>query len=381
MKRILAIDGGGIRGVFALQILERIEGIFREEYQRPDLVLADVFDMFAGTSTGAIIATGLAWGKSAGEIGAMYVKFGPQMFCRERWFHRYKCKYRVEGLRKFFQDQLSEDGQGKEAALLGSGRLRAKLLMVMRNATTGKTWVITNHPDAVYNDPKRKESDLKLPLWQLLLATTAAPTFFPPEKIRVGEKEFLFVDGGVTPFANPALVAVLHATLPQYRMCWPTGRDALHVISVGTGMFHVRLPPKEAGRINVLDQMRFVIPTIVSTTSIEQDVACRIMGDCVYGHAIDAIMGQMQAPSLFGAGEQKFTYVRYDKALDTPELVVTRPLRSEMDNLKLIPSLAGLGREYAAEHVKWEHLWPRGCNGVERKKEIAAEAATPVKAF
>src|ERR1700689_3546724 len=88
MKRILAIDGGGIRGIFALQILLRIEELFRREQNRPELVLADVFDMFAGTSTGAIIATLLSWGKSAAEIEKLYVNYSAAMFCREKWFHR-----------------------------------------------------------------------------------------------------------------------------------------------------------------------------------------------------------------------------------------------------------------------------------------------------
>ncbi len=52
-KRILSFDGGGIRGLFSLQIAARIEQLFREEYDQPSLVLSDVYDMFAGTSTGA----------------------------------------------------------------------------------------------------------------------------------------------------------------------------------------------------------------------------------------------------------------------------------------------------------------------------------------
>jgi patatin-like phospholipase/acyl hydrolase len=64
MKRILALDGGGIRGMFSLQILARIEELFRQDRNEPNLVLADVFDFIAGTSTGAIIATFLALGEN-----------------------------------------------------------------------------------------------------------------------------------------------------------------------------------------------------------------------------------------------------------------------------------------------------------------------------
>jgi hypothetical protein len=359
MKRILAIDGGGIRGIFALQILMRVEELLRQEHRRPNLVLADVFDLIAGTSTGAIIAVMLAWGKSAGEIEDLYVNHGGTMFCREKWFHRLRCKYRADVFSRFFREHLCEDDAGSMPALLGSKRLRTKLLMVMRNASSGKTWVVTNHPDSIFNDSKRPDCDLNIPLWQLLRATTAAPTFFSPEQIAVGEQRYLFVDGGVTPFANPTLVAVLRATMPQYRICWPTGRDKLHVISVGTGLFHPRLPEKAAESINYLDQLRFVIPTIVSTTSIEQDLTCRIMGDCIFGHPFDAEIGDLRSPTLFESHEQKFTYVRYDQALDAPELAVARPMRADMDNLQLIPSLRALGRQYAADHVKPEHFGPR----------------------
>jgi putative intracellular protease/amidase len=89
--------------------------------------------------------------------------------------------------------------------------------------------------DAHYNDPCREDCNLNVPLWKLLRASTAAPTFFPPERIDYGKRQFLFVDGGVTPFLNPALIAVLTATLPQYCLAWPAGRETLHGVSVATG--------------------------------------------------------------------------------------------------------------------------------------------------
>ncbi|MEM6916215.1 MAG: patatin-like phospholipase family protein, partial [Verrucomicrobiota bacterium] len=66
MKRILSLDGGGIRGVFTIAILERIEALLREHYKdsKPGLVLADYFDFIGGTSTGAIIAALLSKGLS-----------------------------------------------------------------------------------------------------------------------------------------------------------------------------------------------------------------------------------------------------------------------------------------------------------------------------
>ena len=86
-KRMLALDGGGVRGALALGYLARIEAILRERYQRPDLVLRDYFDLIGGTSTGAIIATALAIGMDAEAVRALYLQLGPEVFAKKRrWF-------------------------------------------------------------------------------------------------------------------------------------------------------------------------------------------------------------------------------------------------------------------------------------------------------
>ncbi len=123
MKRILALDGGGIRGVFSLQILARIEHLFRENLNRPDLVLADVFDLIAGTSTGAIIATFLSWGLPVREIERLYVERAREMFAREHWWlyrRWFKAKYRSDLIENFFRTTFSDPADGGEPARLGS---------------------------------------------------------------------------------------------------------------------------------------------------------------------------------------------------------------------------------------------------------------------
>ena len=117
---------------------------------------------------------------------------------------------------------------------LGSEKLRTLLMMVMRNATTDSPWPLSNNPKAKYNEPARVDCNLKLPLWQLVRASTAAPTYFPPEVVRVG-RDFIFVDGAVTMFNNPAFQLFLMATSEPYRLVWPTGEDNMLLISVGTG--------------------------------------------------------------------------------------------------------------------------------------------------
>ncbi len=79
-KRILALDGGGIRGALTVGFLKRIEQILRERHGRPDLLLCDYFDLIGGTSTGAIIAAALSIGMSADEVTRSYLEFGGEVF-------------------------------------------------------------------------------------------------------------------------------------------------------------------------------------------------------------------------------------------------------------------------------------------------------------
>ena len=133
MKRILSLDGGGIRGVFSLEILLHMQQLLRDSYGRPDLVLADHFDMFAGTSTGAIIATCLCWGMTVEAVLDLYEKHGQTMFRPVSWSKPLKklffARYEARPLSEFLLNLFSEDGDGKVPALLGSERLRKALLV------------------------------------------------------------------------------------------------------------------------------------------------------------------------------------------------------------------------------------------------------------
>jgi len=125
------------------------------------------------------------------------------------------------------KEVFSEDEMGQVPALLDSRRLRTLLCLVMRNYSTGSPWPISNNPAAKFNDPASPECNLRIPLWQLVRASTAAPTFFPPETIELGGRRHVFVDGGITPYNNPSLLLYLMATLPCFRLEWERGLDKL----------------------------------------------------------------------------------------------------------------------------------------------------------
>jgi uncharacterized protein len=360
-RRILSLDGGGLRGVFTLQVLAKIEQLLREGRKKPGLVLADEFDLIAGTSTGAIIATLLAWGLAVRDIEKLYIEQSEGMFAQAALLERWKNKYTPANITAFFRKFFSEDGEGLVPSTLGTKKLKTLILLVMRNASTGSAWPVTNNPDAMFNDPKLTNCNLQVPLWQLVRASTAAPTFFPPERITFGEDPFWFLDGGITPYNNPALIAFLTATLPGYRLNWKTGVDHLRIISVGTGNSRVRLAAEKAANFNLLDAAKYVIPALIHSVSADQDLLCRALGHCEFGAPIDMEVGDLigESDGLGPRADRKFSYVRYDHRFTKDEedemRLVGRSDSIGMDNLLIVRPLIKFGKKYA-EIVRPEHL-------------------------
>ena len=140
------------------------------------------------------------------QIREIYVKRAREMFSPARIFQRFQNRYVSANLERILKSMLGE-------MTLGSDALQTLLLLVMRNATTDSPWPISNNPQALFNDPASPHCNLKLPLWQLVRASTAAPIYFPPEVIDIGGQRFIFVDGAVTMYNNPAFLLFLMATL------------------------------------------------------------------------------------------------------------------------------------------------------------------------
>jgi uncharacterized protein len=359
-RHVLALDGGGIRGVFSLEILARMEQLLREKTGRPDFVLAEHFDMIAGTSTGAIIAAFLSWGEPVSRIQDFYKTEARRIFVRAPLWRLRRGILDERYLTAFLKGFFVEDDS--TAALLGSGRLRTLLLLVMRNASTSSAWPVTNNPAAVFNSRRRSdgapnpECNLNLPLWQLVRASAAAPAYFPPEVVQLGERRHEFIDGGITAYNNPAFIAFLTATLPQYRIQWPAGPEYLSVVSVGTGQ--ARRPPNPWLRrwFNLLSHALAVPDGLMDAIAREQDVLCRAIGDCVFGASLDAELGDMvKAPAPW---PKQFTYVRYNREFTEPEIEGAERQSAGsfgLSDVRLMDFLCATGAEYA-RNVKLEHF-------------------------
>ena len=361
MKKILTLDGGGIRGVFSLEILLRIQELLRVHTASPKLVLADYFDFFAGTSTGAIIATCLSWGMDVDDILKLYVEHGKTMFQHVPWYRPIKrlfvSQYEAKPLSRMLQRIFSEDGNGAVPALLGTDRLKTLLLVVVRNHSTGSAWPITNNRRAKYNDVSLPDCNLNLPLWKIVRASTAAPVFFDPEEIVLGERHFVFVDGGITPYNNPALIAARTATLPAYNIGWETGPDKLRVISVGTLRITSAAFQKTAQEMWLGYHLPRIPAALIQGISLEQDYACRCLGECIFGEELDSEVGSLVGGSI--PGHKWFSYVRYNQSLlgsEAEKILAKYSNLARLDAVSAIPLVRELGRAYAAEHIALDHL-------------------------
>ena len=366
-KRLLTIDGGGIRGVIALEVLleiEQILGAGRSEFR-----LADYFDYIAGTSTGAIIATGLSLGMSVRQLLDFYQEKGALMFDHASLLRRFRQKFDDRNLASMLQEVMGAETK------LGSDRLRTLLMVVLRNATTNSPWPVSNNPYAKYNDPARPDCNLELPLWRLVRASTAAPTYFPPEVVQIGPNNFIFVDGGVTMYNNPAFLTFLMATTQAYwphkdrrsagEVAWPaaTGADALLLVSVGTGTAANANAGLLPGEMNLVYNATTIPSALMFAAGNEQDMLCRIFGDCLVGDPLDREIGDLIGESSRGAIREKlFTYARYNADLGTAGLAELGlghldPVKvQKMNSTDGMNEMREVGRAIAGRKVRAEHF-------------------------
>lgn len=361
-RKLLAIDGGGIRGVLSLQILAEIERILIESSGRPDYRLADYFDYVAGTSTGGIVAAGISVGMSVQEILDFYLNNGAAMFDKAWILNRLKFRYDSEPLAQKLQQVFGK------TTTLGGSELETMLLLIMRNATTDSPWPISNNPYAKYNDVAHAACNLHFPLWQLVRASTAAPTYFPPEVIDCGGKPFIFVDGGVTMYNNPAFQMFLMATVDRYwahapadSRGWKAGIEDMLIVSVGTGTSpgnNYSLRPEE---MNVLFNATTIPSALMYAALNEQDFLCRVFGDCVSGAPLDREIDDM-IRSRGPLDAKLFRYARYNAELTLEGLRalgcgdVDPASVQKLDSIDALGGLQKVGKAVAAQRVKADHF-------------------------
>lgn len=351
-KKILTLDGGGIRGIITLEILMKLEKTLRERFSsNKNFVLAEYFDFISGTSTGAIIAAGLSRGWTVEKIRNFYLESGKNMFHKAFILRRMRYKYKYDKLKKKLKEVFGSD------TMLGSEEIKTILMIVMRNATTDSPWPVSNNPYAKYNDKSRPDCNLNLPLWQLVRASTAAPVYFPPETVQIGEKKFVFVDGGVTTYNNPSFQSFLMATIEPYKLNWQIGENKILIVSVGTGTnpkANTDLKPKE---MNLIYNATSIPSALMFAALNEQDTLCRVFGKCLVGDQLDREIEDLIDSK--GPVEPKlFTYIRYNvelsrESLDNLGLYDIKPKNvQKMDTIDHINDLQRVGQAVTEKKVK-----------------------------
>lgn len=199
-RKILCLEGGGVNGVFAAQILADVEDELREQ-GKPHFA-GEYFDLIAGTSTGGIIALGLALRIPARTILEFYLNKSSLIFPRRRVARELREKVRFAALNKTMYANTELIGELKSAfedKTLGDAKTR---LIIPSYFLDGRKMVVfkTRH-HALF------QHDYKLPAWEVAAATSAAPYYLDSYKM---EDERAFADGGIWA-NNPSMVAVAEA--------------------------------------------------------------------------------------------------------------------------------------------------------------------------
>lgn len=225
--KILTIDGGGIRGIFPITILAAIERKLKND-GNPRWQIYHHFDLISGTSTGGIIALGLALGVPAQDILDIYMKHASTIFGSPKSLigNFFMAKHKREGLEKLLRETFSKYNNGKDPILKDC---KTNVCIPIYDLLQGKFSVCKN----AYH--KSFVRDYHIPAYQVALATSAAPTYFDPYSatyidLNGTEKSFSNkVDGGVAA-NNPTLLAIIEAQTAFYKEL-----SELKIFSIGTG--------------------------------------------------------------------------------------------------------------------------------------------------
>jgi hypothetical protein len=246
--KILSLDGGGIRGLVSAYMLLEIEKQLKENGEPP---IREYFDMIAGTSTGSILAAGIALGYPIEELIDIYEKRGLEIFPYQKLYDwkRLKLlfkygisapKFSNEGLinllkkEKRFQKQ-EEDGTYRYITLqevgkdVGKDEKKPIVLILAFDTIYRNTTFFTNDSLAA----KNKRWFNNIPLWEICVSSASAPTFFPAYELKYREQDkedwtFPHVDGGVTA-NNPSLCAIARAIKLGHKL------EDISLLSIGTG--------------------------------------------------------------------------------------------------------------------------------------------------
>ncbi|MEZ5818724.1 MAG: patatin-like phospholipase family protein [Hyphomicrobiaceae bacterium] len=325
-KRILSLDGGGVRGLITLGILKRIEETLAPRYpgSREDFRLCHYFDLIAGTSTGAIIAAALALGMSVDEVRQHYMRMSPNIFTKQQDTSLRGRLYPEGGLRPVYNETAIEAALRAIAGEreLQSPDLATGLMVCTKRLDTGSPWVLTNSPKAPYWE---KGNNKAYHLWRILRASTAAPLFFEPLEFEIAPADGIydgevgvFVDGAVAGLNNPSLQAFLTATLKPYGFGWPCGASNLFLVSVGTGFWRTKVERLKFMMLDNWAKATTAIQGMVPDSSRQAIITLQAMSNPRKPWHIDSEIYDLDGHLC--RDEELLAFQRYDASLEEENL-------------------------------------------------------------
>ncbi|KAK3605074.1 hypothetical protein CHS0354_000740 [Potamilus streckersoni] len=346
-KKILSLDGGGVRGILTLGILKEIETLIKEKYGEKTS-LGDYYDLMCGTSTGAIIASGLAIGKKIFGKGRKY-KLIPRDWTSIRAF--FIENYSSTILESYLENKFRDITLGDDS------HIKCGLTINTKRADTHSLWVVTNHPNGKYF-----EANAHLKLWELCRASSAAPYYFKPKILQFKRRNLqsfdaTFIDGGVSLANNPAWISFLVATIGTFGFNWNTGTNNLLITSIGTGYSEKKENPEKLAALKALSWAPKLSDLIMTDAlKMDQILLGGIGKNIGSNHVIDNQLNDPAFPPQFHIKEQLFNYERHNVTLKKSQLdelgfnltEETIDSLKELDYYENMNLLYNIGRKYAS---------------------------------
>ena len=374
-KRILSLDGGGIRGALTLGFLEKIESTLAEKHKDmmppSEFRLHHYFDLIGGTSTGSIIAALLAiGGKSVTEIKKMYQELGKKIFSDKNGLNIFGKQLYIN--RKYNAAPLKEELERIFGdARLGDDSNKTGFCAVTKRLDTFSTWPVLNNPRGHFFSVNR------FLVKDIVRASTAAPSYFEPEIVDVGSgQKGIFVDGGMSMMNNPSLQLFLAATLKGFNLNWETGDDKLLIVSVGTGRRDKKLIGKKYEDPNLLVTAGLAPDQFMTDANELVELMMHFIGRGLGPlRQIDEEVGDLSQDAI--NGQKAFSYLRYNVNMhpDTFRRLKLEGIEKQniedlmnMDAAKNVDELMTIGEAAAADAVMPAHF-PKYFN-LSKKLEI-----------
>ena len=328
-KRVLALDGGGVLGIIEIAFLEKIEALLRQRTNNSRLVLADYFDLIGGTSTGSIIATGLALGMTVAQLKELYINFAAAIFRKPL------LSIPVIGPR--FDARILAN---KLRAVLGERQLQSTdlvtgLAVVSKRVDTASPWVLTNHPAAKYWEDEPDDQAVgtmghignkRYKLRDIVRASTAAPYYYSPKRMRIVESEphGLFVDGGISPHNNPSLQLLMLASIKGYGFHWPVSKDQLMMVSIGCGWIRPRIRVSNPLQLLTLPMAIHTLRGMIWDGQVNTLKIMQWISEPRRPWPINSEVGALEKEGLgfhVDGQQELLKFQRYDVMLDNPRLL------------------------------------------------------------